>query len=176
MKKQTKFHHSVTENGNLQARILTECFADTGMFLSRNYSKPKAPADTRNMDGWDDISKDIVEAITDPKVISDFAAEKLSVIIGGKEYKHPSQKTGVGPEECVSYDRELNPVNCSHGEISVREIHRAFDDGVEIGKWYRRSWIFPDQNPDGKDVMSRALAVKLHTPEVIDAWKAKMAA
>jgi len=157
MQKQQKFHHSVTENGNLQARIVTEYQDDEGRVLDKKYSDPMTPADTKNMDGWDDKSKAIVEAITDKKILADFKVEK-------------QEPTGVGLEEIVKYDRTLDDL----GRISVRRITRIFDEGIEVSKKYHRSWIMPGRDPSKDDVMSKAIAEKLYTSEVIAAYKDKM--
>jgi len=158
MKKEMKYHHSVTENGNLQLRIVTEYQDGEGKMLDRKYSDPVTPADTKDMTGWDDISKDIVEAITDSKVKADFAVEK-------------KESAGQGLEEIVTYDRTLDDL----GRISVRRITRIFDDGVEVSKKYHRSWIMPGDDPSKADVISKAVADKLHTQDVIDAYNTKMA-
>jgi len=157
MKKETKLHHSVTENGHLQVRIVTEYVKDE-KGQGKKYGKPMTPADTKDMADWDDRSKDIVAAIIEPQVLSDFAIEK-------------QEPTGVGIEEIVTYDRTLDDLM----RISVRQITRIFDEGVEVSKKYHRSWIMPGDDPSKADVMSRALAKKLHTPEVVADYKAKRA-
>ena len=157
MIKTSNYHHSVTENGNLQLRIVTEYLKD-GKVLERIPSLPVTPADTSKMDGFDDRSKTIVEAITDDKVKADFATEHQT-------------PTGQGLEQIVTYDRTLDDL----GRISVRRITRIFDDGEEVSKKYHRSWIMPGQDPTGNDVMSKAIAEKLHTPEVIAEYESKMA-
>ena len=156
MQKQTKLHHSVTENGNIQVRIVTEYIKD-GESQGENYSKPMTVANSWDMDGWDDRSKEIVSAITDTKVLYDFSVEK-------------QEPTGIGVEEIVTYDRTLDNL----GRISIRRITRIFDEGKEMSKQYHRSWIMPGDNPDENDVMSKALAKKLHTTEVIKKYKDKM--
>jgi len=153
-----KYHHSITENGNLQLRIITEYQDDEGKVLDKKYSDPVTPADTKDMTGWDDRSKEIVEAITDKNTLASFATEK----------KEP---TGQGLEEIVTYDRTLDDL----GRISVRRITRIFDDGEEVSKKYHRSWVMPGDDPSKADVISKAIAVKLHTPEIIDIYKTKMA-
>ena len=158
MFKQTKIHHSVTENGNLQARLVTEYLKD-GKLIDKKYGDPMAPADTKDMTGWDDRSKDIVAAITDAKVLADFAVEK-------------QEPTGTGIEEIVTTDRVID----EDGKIAVRRITRIMDDGEEVSKKYHRSWIMPGQDPSTNDVMSKAVAEKIHTQEVIDAYDAKLAA
>ena len=158
MQKQTKFHHSISEEGNLQLRIVTEYQDDEGNLLDQKYSDPYTPADTNNMAGWDDRSKDIVAAITDEKVKADFKTEKQT-------------KTGQGLEQIVTYDRIPDDL----ARISVRRITRIFDEGEEVSKKYHRSWIMPGDNPDGSDVISKAIAQKLHTPGAVATYKAKMA-
>ncbi len=157
IKKQQRFHHSVTENGNIQVRIVTEYVKD-GKIINRKYGDPMTPVDVNNMEGWDDRSKDIVAAITEEKVLADFAVEK-------------QEPTGVGLEEIVKYDRVLE----ENGKVTIRRITRIFDEGKEVSKKYHRSWIMPGDDPSDNDVMSRAVAEKLHTPEVIAAYQTKMA-
>ena len=157
MLKCEKIHHSVTENGNLQIRIVTEYLKD-GKLVDKKCGDPYTPADTKDMTGWDDRSKEIVAAITDEKVVADFKVEK-------------QEPTGVGLEEIVTTDRVID----EDGKIAVRRITRIYDEGVEVSKKYHRSWIMPGQDPSGADVISKAVAEKLHTPEVIEAYNAKMA-
>jgi len=158
MKKEMKYHHSITENGNLQLRIVSEYQDDEGKMLDKKYSDSVTPADTKDMTGWDDRSKEIVEAITDKGTLASFATEKKNPI-------------GQGLEEIVTYDRTLDDL----GRISVRRITRIFDEGVEVSKKYHRSWIMPGDDTSKADVISKAVADKLHTPEVIAKYKAKMA-
>ncbi len=157
LEKQQRFHHSVTENGNIQVRIVTEYLKD-GKVIDKTYGDPMTPPDVNNMKGWDDKSKDIVAAITNEKVLADFAVEK-------------QEPTGVGLEEIVRYDRVLE----EDSKVAVRRITRLFDEGKEVSKKYHRSWIMPGDDPSDNDVMSRAMAEKLHTPEVIAAYQTKMA-
>ena len=156
------FHHSVTEVGTIQVRQVTKYLKDMKP-IDNKFGKPMKPADPKDMTGWDDRSKDIVAAITDPATVAAFEAEKQT-------------KTGIGLEEIVTYDREVNPKGCSHDEISIRAIHRTFDNGIEVSKKYHRSWIMPGDDPSKADVMSKAVAIKIHTPEVIAAYKAFKAA
>lgn len=158
MQKQTKFHHSVTENGNIQVRLVTEYLKD-GELIDKKYGDPMTVADPKDMTGWDSRSKEIVAVIINPETKIEFAAEKQVM-------------AGSGLEECVTYDRVIGP----DGRIAVRRITRIFDEGEEVSKKYHRSWIMPGDDPAKADVMSKALAVKLHTPEVVTAYKAKIAA
>jgi len=152
-----KYHHSVTENGNLQLRIVTEYVKD-GKVKDKKHSHPVTPADPKNMKDWDKKSQDIVAAIITPEVKTEFEAEKQPM-------------TGIGVEEIVTHDRVID----DDGRIAVRRITRIFDEGVEIGKKYHRSWIMPGQDPAGNDVISKAVAEKLHIPEVVKAYKTKLA-
>lgn len=154
MQKQQKFHYSITENGNIQVRLVIEYLKD-GQLIDKKYGDPYTPADTKDMADWDDRSKDIMAAITDEKVVEDFKYEK-------------QEPTGIGLEEIVTYDRTLDNLD----RISVRRITRIFDEGIEVSKKYHRSWIMPGQDPIENDVISKAVAEKLHTQSVIDAYNA----
>lgn len=155
--KQIKLKHGISELGNLQVYRVTEIIED-GKIISSTMEQPYTPADVNNMVDFDNKSKDIVEAIIDQEVKDAFEAEKQEVI-------------GVGIEKIISYDRTIDNLE----RISIRQITRIFDNGKELSKKYHRSWIMPGDNPEGNDVMSRAVARKLHTPEVRAAFKEKMA-
>jgi len=159
MIKNTKLHHSVTELGNLQLRQIVEYVKD-GKVKDKKYSHPVTPKDPKNMTDWDECSQDIVAAIITPEVKIEFAA-----VIEANRIQ-----TG-DIVEIVSYDRVIE----EDGKIAVRRITRIFDEGVEVSKKYHRSWIMPGQDPIGNDVISKALALKLHTPEVIEAYRTKLA-
>ncbi len=156
MQKQDKFHHSVTESGKIQVRIITEYQDDSGKCLNKKYGDPMTPADTNDLTGWDDRSKNIVEAITNINTLAEFESECIHV-------------NGTGLEECVTYDRVIE----EDGRIAARRIIRIFDDGEEVSKKYHRSWIMPGDDPSNADVISRALAEKIHTPEVVEAYLSK---
>ena len=153
LEKREYFHHSVTELGNIQVRIIEEYIKD-GKIIDKKYGDPMTPADVNVMEGWDDRSRDIVAAITDLRIMTDFDAEKQELVENGIE-------------EVVTYDRVVDDL----GRISVRRITRIFDEGKEVSKKYHRSWIMPGDDPSGNDVMSRAVAEKLHTPEVVAVYK-----
>ena len=157
MNKIQKYHHSVTENGKLQLRIITEYQDDLGSVIAQKYSNPMTPADTKDMTEWDQKSKAIVDAITVQKVKSDFSIEK-------------KEKTGTGFEEIVTFDRVIE----DDEKIAVRIITRIFDEGKEVSKKYHRSWIMPGDDVTNADVMSKALAGKLHTPVIISNYKTKI--
>ena len=161
MIRQQKFHLSISEAGNLQLRIITEYQDDAGKVFDKKYSDAVTPANTKDMTGWDDRSKAVVEAITDPKVVADFKIETQNNIIDH----------GNGLVGTIKYDRVID----EDGKIAVRRITRIFDEGEEVSKKYHRSWIMPGDDYSKADVMSRALAGKLHSVEVIKAYKAKIA-
>lgn len=160
-----KYHHSITENGNLQARIVTEYLKD-GQPIDKKYGGPYTPADTEDMTGWDDRSKDIVAAITDPETERLFNLEFQAAHI-----EAPDVDGSVGIQVTTDYDRVID----EDGKIAVRRITRIFDEGVETSKKYHRSWIMPGDDPAGNDVISKAVAIKLHTPEVIAEFLEKQA-
>ena len=153
--KKTSLHHSVTELGNIQVRQVIEYVEDDGKIKEKKHGKPYTPKDPKAMDGFDDRSKEIVAVIISPEVKVAFEVEK-------------QKKTGIGTEEIVTYDRVIE----EDGKIAVRCITRIFDDGVEVSKKYHRSWIMPGDDPVSADVISKALATKLHTPKVIADHKA----
>ena len=156
MEKQS-LRHGVSELGNIQIYLVTDRIED-GKIISSNRSIAYTPANTSNMEGWDNKSKEIVGVITDTKVKADFNLEK-------------QEMTGIGLEKIITYDRTIK----ESGAISVRQTTRVFKDGVEIDKKYHRSWIEPGNNPEGKDVLSKALAEKLHTPELVEKYKIEKA-
>ncbi|GAG74773.1 unnamed protein product, partial [marine sediment metagenome] len=152
-KKQIIFEHGVTEWGNLQTYKIVKIIKD-GEVISENKSIPYTPKDINNMDGFDERSKEVVAAITTKKAKDEFKAEKKII-------------TGVGLEERYTWDRMID----SMGRIAVRRIHRVFEDGEERSKKYHRSWVMPGDDFSKSDAMSKALAKKLHTPEVIAEYK-----
>lgn len=154
MNKIQKFHHSVSETGNIQVRIVDVYEDDEGNVIDKKYSDAYTPENVRDMAGWDDRSKNIVSAIISPNVLALFAEEV-----------QPS--LGAGLEEIVSHDR----VVYDDGSISVRRIVRILDDGKEISKKYHRYRISPGDNFDSCDVISKAVAAKIQTKEVITKFK-----
>jgi len=152
MEKQS-LRHGVSELGNLQVYPITEIIED-GKIISSTRGQAYTPRDVNNMESFDDKSKEIVFVITDKKVKDDFNLEK-------------QEMTGIGLEKIISYDRIIK----ESGAIAVRRITRVFKDGVEIDKKYHRSWINPGDNPDDNDIISKAIAEKLHTIEVITEYK-----
>lgn len=162
LEKQILLHHSVTENGNLQLRIVTEYVKD-GKVLDKKYSEAYTPKDIKNMEGFDDRSKDIVATIIPAEIVDAVEAEFW--------------ETNGQPEptelytEVVTYDRVIE----EDGKIAVRKITRIYDEGREVSKKYHRSWIMPGDDLSKNDVISKAIAKKLHTPVNIELFRAAMA-
>ena len=157
MTKQQSFAHSVTENGTIQVRLVTS-YLDDGKLIDKKTGPPMTPADTKDMTAWDQESQDIVSAITDKDVKTAFETE----------HKTP---TGIGIEKIITYDRTVDDLS----RISVRRITRWYDDGEVVSKKYHRSWIMPGDDASKADVMSKAVAEKLHTVAVVSAYNTKMA-
>ena len=156
MEKQS-LKHGVSELGNIQIYLVTEIIEDNKV-ISYNRSIAYTPADTSNMEGWDNRSKEIVNVITDKKVKEDFNLEKQEL-------------TGIGLEKIITYDRIIE----TDGRIPIRQVIRIFKDGKEISKKYLRSWIMPGGNTDNVDVISKAIAMQIHTPFLIAEYKAEKA-
>ena len=154
--KQIRLKHGVSEFGNLQVYRVTEISED-GKIISSTKSKPYTCSDVNNMEDFDQKSKDIVLAITQPDIKAEFELEKQI-------------KTNMGIEKIITHDRIIK----EDGKIEVRRITRIFDEGKEISKKYHRSEINPGDNSDNSDVISKALAKKLHTFEVIAEYRAKL--
>lgn len=154
--KQIKLKHGITELGNLQVYRTTEIIED-GKIISSSMEQPYTPANVNNMDDFDQKSKDIVSAIIDKRVKEDFEIEKQTL-------------KKIGLETIVTYDRMVE----DDGKIAVRQITRIFDYGVEKTKKYHRSWIMPGDNSDKADVMSKAVAKKMHTKKIIKDFKLKL--
>ena len=156
MEKQS-LRHGVSELGNLQVYPITEIIED-GKIISSTRGQAYTPRDVKNMESFDDKSKEIIFVITDKKVKDDFNLEK-------------QEMTGIGLEKIITYDRTVD----KESAISVRQVTRIFKDGEEISKKYHRSWINPGDNPDNNDIISKALAEKLHTEDVVKKFKEKKA-
>ena len=154
---QQSLKHGVSELGNIQVYFVTEIEED-GKIISSDRGIAYKPKDINNMEGWDKRSKDIVNVLNDKKVKEDFELEK-------------QEMTGVGLEKIIAHDRTIK----KDGSISIRRITRVFKDGKQISKKYHRSWIMPGDDPTNADVISKAVAMELHTPEVIMKYKEEKA-
>jgi hypothetical protein len=150
--KQIAYKHGVSENGELQVYQITQILKD-GKIIDQLVEKPYSPEDPNNMGDFDDVSIKIAEAIYDSTVIAALEAEQAI-------------PTGVGLEEIVSYDRMVD----AFSRIAVRQITRTYEDGVVVNKSIHRSEISPVDDASNSDVMTKAVANKLHTQAVQDAY------
>lgn len=167
---QQEFKYYIMESGNFASRIATLYLRDGNVFAED--MGDLMTADPKNMNDWEDMAKDIVSTITDSNVLVDLEAEKNEVIIDGQSFKHPDKLTGVGIEEGRSFDMEIQ----KDGMIKVRCYERSFKNGEQIDLKYLRYDLPPGVDTTGRCVLGKALATKLHTPEAIDAYLAKLAA
>ena len=155
--KQTVFKHGVSENGELQTSQATQVLKD-GKVIDEVTSAPYSPKDPGKMAGFDQKSIDIADVVYAKTATDALKAEKTA-------------PTGSGMEEIVTHDRMVDDL----GRISVRKVTRIFDDGVCISKKFHRSWVMPGDDASKEDVMTKALADKLHTAAVITSYNTKMA-
>lgn len=63
-----------------------------------------------------------------------------------------------------------------NGCIQVRTATKIIEDGVEISRTFSRKVIAPGADYSEEDARVQAICIATHTPEVIDAYKAAMAA
>ena len=127
------------------------------------YDKPYSPSDVQKMGDFDVKSQQIVEALYVPEVIGEVQADIT-------QYKTKVKQPGF--RELIRFDRMIDDLN----RISIRKIILLIEDGKIISKKYHRSWIMPGETFLDKDILSRTLAAKFHTPENIELFKAAMAA
>jgi hypothetical protein len=156
--KTQRFHHSITENGTLQLRIV-ESVADGETIVAEIYSDPMTPKDPNNMNDWDNVSRSLVEAVSSLSI--------QDQLIDGKV--HPAKITGVGLEESMSYDLVYQEDGC----LQVRRIHRIFNDGKEISKKFHRTWVVPGDDSVVLAEPMKSVVKKMHTEAVKDVYKEK---
>jgi hypothetical protein len=63
-----------------------------------------------------------------------------------------------------------------NGSIQVRTKTAIKEDGVEIISKFHRHVVAPGADVTGEDAKVQAIAASIHTPEVIEAYKATNAA
>lgn len=166
MEKIQTYRHKVTGNGKLDVRIATEYINNDGKIEFETMSPSVTPEDINNMDGWDDRSKEIIATIIEKQVL--FEEEKNELIVKGKAYIHPSKITGIGVEETCAHESEI----MSNGIIKGRYTFMLFDDGELIKKSYLGHDRIPGIKPNVYGgVLFKAVATKLHTPEVVSRYK-----
>jgi hypothetical protein len=63
-----------------------------------------------------------------------------------------------------------------NGSIQVRTKTAIKEDGVEISSKFHRHVVAPGADVSGEDAKVQAIAASIHTAEVIEAYKAAIAA
>ena len=63
-----------------------------------------------------------------------------------------------------------------NGSVNVRTATRIIENGAQISVSYHRHVILPGQDYSAEDTKVRAVCAAVQTPEVIDAYKAAIAA
>ena len=74
-------------------------------------------------------------------------------------------------EKRITYDHSVTEL----GHIQVRQITRIMEDGKELSKAYHRHVLSPGDDTEGQDERSKKIAQTIWTPEVVAAYKAKIA-
>ena len=64
----------------------------------------------------------------------------------------------------------------ANGSVQVRQATKIFENGMELSKSYHRWVITPGQDYSDQPEKVKAICQVIHTPEVIQAWNAKVAA
>jgi len=73
-------------------------------------------------------------------------------------------------EKIVTFDQQIT----EDGQINVRQITRALEDGKELSKSYHRHVVTPLDNVDNEDDRTKLIVGAIYTPEFIKAYKKKM--
>jgi len=161
MEKQIKFKHGVSVNGELQVYKVTK-YVEGDEVKHEVTEGPKSPPNPYMIDDWDVKSQQIVEALYVPEVIEEVQAD----------IAHYLEKVALpGFREVIRYDRMLDEL-C---RISIRQRLELIENNKIISLKYCRSWIMPGGTFLDKDILSRKLAKKFHTPENIEIYQAAMA-
>jgi len=63
-----------------------------------------------------------------------------------------------------------------NGSIQVRTKTAIKEDGVEISSKFHRHFVVPGADVSGEDAKVQAIAASIHTPAVISAYQAAIAA
>lgn len=161
MQKQIKFKHGVSVNGELQVYKITQ-YMEGDEVKHEVFDKPYSPSDVQKMGDFDVKSQQIVEAVYVQEVLD----EILSDIAHFKEKFLMS-----GFRELARYDRMLDALD----RVSIRKVILLVENSKIISKKYHRSWIMPGGVYLDKDILSRTLAKKFHTPENIGIYQTAMA-
>lgn len=162
MKKQIKFKHGVSANGELQVYKITQ-YMEGDNVKHEVYDKPYSPSDVQKMGGFDVKSQQIVEALYVPEVIEEVQ----------QDIAYYFEKVALpGFREVFRFDRMFDDL-C---RISIRQRLELIENNKIISLKYHRSWIMPGGAYLDKDILSKTLAKKFHTPENIGLYQAAMAA
>lgn len=62
------------------------------------------------------------------------------------------------------------------GCVQVRTATRIVEDGAQISQTFHRHVVAPGDDCSGEDARVQAICAATHTPEVIEAYKAAIAA
>jgi len=153
MDKIEEFIHGVSEGGQLVVRKV-EKIIDGNIVMSEISSDSYSPSNPAQMDGFDDKSKEIVEAING-------ITPEVTII----------DENGIRKQITFSRRTQGDAVN-------VREINRFFTiaTGKFLGKCYPNTRSYdPGDSAILCDDISKKFIETIHTPEVIAIYEAKIA-
>lgn len=175
MIKSQRLHHSVTENGKLQVRLISEYKDDNDNIINTEYGDPYTPAlivipEPVVIDPLEPVPvpDTLIEPVI-PDPVEDICGYNMygwdqrskdiivAIDASGMALNTP---TGTGVEETSNYDMVIE----ADGKIALRQIIKTFDSGKEISKKFHRSWIIPG------DVTDNAFAIAFHTLAVIEQY------
>ncbi len=160
MEKQISFKHGISENGELQVYKVTKYIEDDKI-KHEVIDNPYSPFDVYNMLDFDVKSQRIVEAIYLPEIIKE-VQDKI------KSNRKQIEKPGFF--EIVDYDRVIDDL----WRVSIRKIVQLIDNHKVVSRRIHRSWIMPGSDFFRADLLSRTLAEKFHTVEVVRSFKDEM--
>lgn len=160
MEKQISLKHGVSENGELQVYKVTRYIEDEKV-KHEVIDNPYSPPDVYKMGNFDVKSQQIVEAIYLPEIIKE-VQDKIK--FNRQQIKKP------GFFEIEDYDRMIDDL----WRVSIREVTQMIDNHKVVSRTIHRSWIMPGGDFFGADLLSRTLAEKFHTTEVIEYFKDEM--
>lgn len=162
MEKQIKFKHGVSVTGELQVHKITQYMAGDKV-NHEVYDKPYSPSDIHKMGDFDAKSQQIIETLYVPEVIEEVQADIAH---------YAETFTMPGFQEFLRYDRIID----EFWRISIRQAADLIEGNRVISRRYLRSWIMPGGVFLDKDILSKTLAKKFHTPENIGLFQAAMQA
>lgn len=162
MEKQIKFKHGVSVNGELQIHPHVRYME--GDVIKHEVREPTfSPADVQKMGDYDTKSQQIVEALYVQEVLEEWQQECAYF---WEDFAKP------GFRELINQDRMIDEL----WRVSIRQRNQLVEDSKIISLKYHRSWIMPGGAFLDKDILSKTLAKKFHTPENIGIYQAAMVA